>query len=705
MRGKWQRLNRLAKLVLIAFVILGIGAAIPLTVQRMNMESSSNTVEYVFDFRDLIEVAELQPRPQQFLEEKLDLLKEAGITTMSVYESSLKELMQAGRLVYYNDKDIALLQGKLADERTHYTYIVFSGEEEEKLIAPMIKESLTAHDIKYRYWSYEGRPGLVAETPTTDAVLKPLDFDPMAMQLLKDKGFAIMPRPSDKMPYDSKKMDAMLANLKEFGVTRLLFGGEKSPGASEQATKESLDSFGELLKKHEMGLVAIENLKKPQEGIGKLAYLTNYNIVRMYSLSQEDSMEKSGDVIADRFKLAVKDRNIRTFFIHATTKQNAQKTGLMHSTDKMIEIFGGKDGIIAELEQAGYPAGIAQPFDYKVHALDKPLRAVVMLGAVAMIALLLAAFLPFMLIPGFVLGLIGTAGLFVLKSSLLEQGLALGTAVAAPTLGLIWVMNRIYARTTGQRRMVGAESWQSDDKTEFSDSRTKWIFPNQPLGRRIGLAFNWFIVATVISLSAVPLVTGLLNDITYSLVLQQFRGVSLLHLGPIALVAIYVFFYNGNGASGVWTRIRQAAKQPITVLWVIVGAVLAAAAFYYLSRTGNAGKVPAIELIIRTWLENNFGVRPRFKEFMLGHPPLLLGLFLALRYRAAWVLIIVGAMGQLTMVSTFTHIHTPFYISMIRVLLGLGTGIVIGSICIAGWTIVEGACRKWLPKRSVKASE
>jgi hypothetical protein len=109
--------------------------------------------------------------------------------------------------------------------------------------------------------------------------------------------------------------------------------------------------------------------------------------------------------------------------------------------------------------------------------------------------------------------------------------------------------------------------------------------------------------------------------------------------------------------------------------------------------------VSSIELLFRNWLESTFGVRPRFKEFMLGHPPLLLGLFLAIRYRAAWVLIIVGTMGQLSMVSTFTHLHTPLYISIIRTLLGLGAGLLIGLVCIGAWIVLEGAWRRWVQPR------
>lgn len=698
---RWQRWNRQAKLWLWVVTLIGVVAALPLGASRMAMEGSSDTVEYVFDYRDIVEVADTQPRPQQFVEDKLVLLKDAGITTLAVYESSLKELAQAGRLAYFDEQEAAVLQGKTDLEDTNFTYVLFKGPEEEEAIGPIVREVYDGLGIAYRDWSFEGRNGLVIEESLEAALLRTLDFDPMTLATIADAGFHILPRFSDRVvPYDSERAAAQLERLKAYDVNRVLFDGESVKGAADQADLHSLDSFGELLNQYGIGLTAIENLKKPQQGLNKLAYLTNYNVVRVYSLSPEDSLLMTQEGIADRFELAAKDRNIRMFFLNTASKNNQDKGVIEQSVDSLAFIMGGESGVIAKMEDAGYPTGIAQAFTFDKPSWEKPLRGIVALGAIAMITLLISAFIPAVAIPVFVIGLIGSAGLYVLNSSLMEQGLALGAAVSGPTLALIWVMNRIYSRTIGERRMVGGEAWSVGGngaaQEAEKESRTQWVFPSVSIGRRIGIALNWFVVATCITLSAVPLVFGLLNNVTYSLVLEQFRGVSVLHLAPIFLVAVYVVLYQGSDGRGVIGRAVNLLHQPIRVIWVITAVIVGGIGFYYLTRTGNAGEVSAVELLIRNWLESTFGVRPRFKEFMLGHPPLLLGLFLALRYRASWVFIIIGALGQLTMVSTFTHIHTPLYISIVRTLLGLGAGIVIGGILIAAWIVLEGAWRKWL---------
>jgi len=697
---RWKQWNKKARTLLWIITLIGVLAALPLAFLRVEMEQSADTVEYVFDYRDLEEIANYQSNVSQFIDEKLLALKDAGVQSMSLYESSLRDLMQSGRLVYYSEKEMASLLSKVLDTNVNHTYVVFTGEHEAEMIKPIIENEYERQGVNVTDWTYEGKPALIIEEAVNAATLKTLDFDPIAVEKLSSYGFQIIARFSDRVqPYNMEMAEQQIKRLNEYGVTRIIFDGSKAKGATDQAELKSLNHFGTLLKQHGMGVAAIENLKVPQAGMSTLSYLLDYDVVRLYSLSENDSFTMTAEGMTDRFKLAAKDRNIRMFFLNVGIKANGNTGVLEHSADKLIETLSGEDGVIAQMEKAGYPDGIASAFQYENPSWTKLVRMIVALAAVAFITLLVGAFLPGTEIIVFVLGLLGSAGLYVLNSSLMEQALALGAAISGPTLGVIWMLNRIYSRTIGERRMLGNTNWTLSGTTPIHDGTVetdRWIFPELPLSRRLGLTLNWFIVGTIITLCAVPIVFGLLFNITYSLVIEQFRGVSLLHLGPIALVAMYVLLYRGQGAKGSITRLWKLLMTPISLLWVVVAVIVAAVGAYYLSRTGNSGQVSAIEMMIRQWLETTVGVRPRFKEFMLGHPPLILGLFLALRYRASWLLLIVGTLGQLTMVSTFTHIHTPIMMSTLRTLLGLGIGIIFGLVLIAIWTVLEGVWRKWV---------
>ncbi|WP_028559255.1 DUF5693 family protein [Paenibacillus pinihumi] len=694
-----QKWNRKARKWLWLLTIVGVLAAMPIGYLRVQMEDTSNEVEFIFNYKDLLQISAYQGNPQAFTAEQLDHLKEAGIGTMAVFESTLDELSLARRLTIYNSSQIATLQNKTAPLNENYTYVLFADAPTRQSLSSMIEYVFERSGINVTPWTFDEREGLIIETPVENAVVKRMPPDPIALQNLHDRGFQLLPRLSDRTrPYDAELVERMLQSFQDLGITRILFDGTAVPGYEDHAADKTLNAFAEQLNKHGMGIAAIENLKAPQKGFNLLANLTHYNVARLYSLSDADAMNLTPDVIADRFLLAAKDRNIRMFYINGQVLRSVDKAAIINSLDNTYHALKGDEdvkGAVAQLEQQGFKNGTAKAFKYDNPSWTKPFKAVVALGAVALIALLIGQFIPVLLLPSFFIGLIGSAGLFVLSHSVLEQGLALGAGIAAPTLALIWALGRVRLHTEGDLRMVGGP-WRG--KSENSDALFggQWVFEGPRATRRLTMAIGLFVSTSIISLLGVPFVFGLLNNITYSLVLQQFRGVSLLHLAPIALVALYLFLYTGT--QSVWTNIRKLLSLQITVLWVVAAGILGAVGMYYLSRTGNSGQATGLEIMFRNLLETTIGVRPRFKEFLFAHPLFLLGLFLSLRYRVAWILFIVASIGQLSMVDTFAHIHTPLYISFIRVLLGLGIGAIIGLVFIGVWQLVEGVWRKWVPK-------
>ncbi|MFB9327026.1 DUF5693 family protein [Paenibacillus aurantiacus] len=688
MQQSWQQWNRKARAFMWVLTLVGVLAALPLGATRWQMEdTSSKKVEFVFDYRDLVQAASYTAHPRQYIAEELVKMKEAGVTSMAVYETSLEEMVWADYLAVYNSAAAAELQDKPAAQDENYTYLLFAGEEEEAALSPMIEQTFAYWEIAVKPWSFGGRTGLILETPVENAMLKPMNPDPIALQKIHAAGFLIVPRLSDRIPYDQNMVDAQMAELSKLGVHRILFEGDAVKGYKDNAEKKSLAGFAHILTKYNIGIAAIEN-SKPQKGMNSLAYLTQYNIARLYSLSDSDAATMEPEAIADRFHLAVKDRNIRMFYLNTAPTRSAAKSAVVNSLPNIYDALQGEQGAVRKLSDLGYEIGSAQPFEYESPSWHKPLKALVALGAVALITLLVSAFIPGVVIPVFLIGLIGSAGLYVLSKPTLEQGLALGAAVSAPTLAIIWAISRVKAHTTGSLRPVGGTSMA---KNGFAG--LNWVFPGLTAGRRLMMALSIFAMTSVISLIGVPYVFGLLNNITYSLVLEQFRGVSLLHLAPIGLSALYVFLFTSGSLGG---NIRRILSAQITVLWVVVAGALGIVGMYYLSRTGNAGQASALELFTRNVLETTFGVRPRFKEFILSHPLFLVGLFLALRYRAAWVFFIVGSIGQLSMVDTFAHIHTPLHISLIRVVLGLVLGAIIGLVGIGVWQVLEGVWRKWV---------
>jgi len=692
--GKW---NRAARRLLLVLTTLGVLAALPLGFVRHQMEQKSKTVEFVFDYRDLLLVASYKAHPREYLAEQLARLKEAGVTSLAVFEGALDDFVRAGRITVYNSAQEAMLRGEPAPANENFTYVLFEDEAAAGALGPIIRRAFERSGNAVGEWSFGGKSGLRIEAAPEDAVMRPMEPDPLTMEELAAAGFRLVPRLTDRVrPYDPELMEALIRSFAELGVTRLLFDGTEATGFGDQQKLKSLDHFASLLNEYGIGLAAIENMRTPQAGFATLAYQIDYNVVRLYSLSENDALAMSPDAIADRFLLAAKDRNIRMFYLNAAPMRSPSRPEVADPMDNLVAALEGRDGeegAIAKLERFGFAAGFAEPFDYRHEGWQKALRAVVALGAIALIALMLDVFVRGFGPIAFAIGAVGSAGLFVLSPSLLEQALALGAAVAAPTLAVIWALGRIRAHTEGGRRAVGgfgdADPAIGDDGRLFGG---RWLFDGHPAGKRLVSAIGLLAVTSLLSLCGAAYVSGLLTNVTYSLVLQQFRGVSVLHALPIVLVALHVFLYTGRSVSG---QLRKLLRLRVTVLGVLVAAVLAGVGYYYMTRTGNAGQVTSVELAFRNFLESTFGVRPRTKEFLLAHPLFVLGLFLSLRYRAAWALMIVGVLGQLSMVDTFAHIHSPIALSLIRSLLGLGLGLVIGLALIAIWQLGEGAWRRW----------
>lgn len=648
-------------------VIVAIIAALPVVYDRIQTENTSKKVEFVFDYRDLVDVAALQPNPDAFIQEWLGKLKEAGVQSMSMYESTLSEFKSSRRIQLFNANELSLLTGQPVNLQQNYTNLLFTSAESEKALAPIIRDTFTRLGYEVRSWSFKEQNGLVIEASPDQALMKPMQQDPITMQMLHDRGFHIVPRLTDALPYDSQVTEQLLSTYSNLGVNRIIFDGESVTGFSDEADRGTLTDFANRLKEHNIGIATIENLKKPQKGIQKLSYLIDYNVVRLYSLSEQDS-SLSPATISDRFTLATKDRNIRMLYLNTAAAKDLTKAELTNSLDNLVRSLQAPGHAIRDIEKNGFTMGQAEPFQVTDSSLQHYLKLIVVIGAVAFISLLISYFIPLLMTPAFILGLIGAAGLYKLKPALLEQALALGVSISAPTIALILVI----------RKMQALREANSDLSA----------------GTRLVHTLIQYVKTAIISLMAVPFMIALLNNISYSLVLNQFRGVSLLHLAPIGLVALYVFLYCGDS---VLKELRRWLRMPITVIMVVAFVVAAAAGYYYLTRTGNSGSVSSIELTFRSLLENLMGVRPRNKEFLLAHPLFMVGLFVSLRYAWGRFFFIIAVMGQLSMVDTFAHIHSPVMISLIRGLLGLGLGLIIGLVAVLVWQIVERCWKKWSP--------
>ncbi|KIL40636.1 membrane protein [Gordoniibacillus kamchatkensis] len=658
--------------------LIGMLCALPLVYARHETETSTKNVEFVFDYRDLLDIADMKADPKAFVDGELGKMKDAGIGSLAVYESTLQELKESRRIDVFSAHEAASLTQGPVNPGNNFTYVVFTEPDTQPVLQAMITDTFTSLGVPTRPWTYKGQPGLIIEMGVDEASLKPMDPDPFTMQKLKAQGFHLVVRLSNRRPFDAQKMDKLLAELQKLGVTRIIVDGDEVPGYGETSTA-NLGKMAYMLRAHGIGLAAIELLKTPQKGFSTLAKDTFYNVVRLHSFTEKDGEKltetglKKSELdtriqgVADRFVLAVKDRNIRMVFLNAKPGKNIDKGVITDPLNALYASLNGPDGAVKRVQSLGFQLAPAKPFQIdEMAAWQKVARVFILLGGVALIALTVSYFLPQTALGLFVIGTIGAIGLRVLSGSLYAQGLALAVAICAPTLAVMLAIRRVQSG-----RAAAAKS-------------------------QLGYALLELVRSSLISLIGVVYVVSLLNNITYMLVLQQFRGVSLLHLVPIALIAVYLLFFSEKlTAKQRVARLRTMLAFNINVLWVIIAVLVLAGGYYYLSRTGNEGQASGFELLFRSFLENVLQVRPRSKEFLFAHPVFLLGAYLAVKHRSAAYLYIIAVMGQLSIVDTFCHLHTPLHISLIRITYGVVFGTLIGLVFIAVWKLAARSWKRW----------
>ncbi|MCG3203713.1 MAG: hypothetical protein KCHDKBKB_00385 [Elusimicrobia bacterium] len=194
---------------------------------------------------------------------------------------------------------------------------------------------------------------------------------------------------------------------------------------------------------------------------------------------------------------------------------------------------------------------------------------------------------------------------------------------------------------------------------------------------------------TFLIVSSVTVLTGILihgwGATPFSVLgIDSFRGVKLQLLIPLFAGGVYLI------NKKEWSQFLEASIKTKYVLWLVGG--LGLLLIFYLMRSGNFPLVPVTdtERSFRDWLDAVLVVRPRFKEFLVGHPSFLLGLALIKKgnQRDGWArfFLWLGLLGQISILNTFTHFHSPLHLGLIRTFNGLWLGV---SLALPGLILLH----------------
>ncbi len=452
----------------------------------------------------------------------------------------------------------------------------------------------------------------------------PLGFNEDDINQISATNWPTVGRPNVKQNIGQDDPKELLENLP--GIEGLLFDGGEVWGYPDD-----LEETAKLLDGKDIYLGFVEPFLAQQKGMRDLGLIEEDRVLRLHSVQQGEMDNQSPERIVSRYLRSVRERNVRLIYYRPVLDR--ERGDLLEHNELIL------NSLVERLENLGYQIGEGGYFK----PLEIPGWAALLIWAGIIAAGLLVLGFFFQLPEKFIfllftLGWLGGAAIFLIGfKTLFLQGALLAGALVLPLLPLLLVLEK----------RKGPFWWD-------------WILIS------LGTLLGTFLIG------------ALASERSFILGLEVFRGVKVALLLPLMVLAYYLY---RERFAGKWKKML-----PSLPVFISMG-FLAVALFFYINRSGNFPliPVPQWEIALREFLERVLVIRPRFKEFMWGHPFLLAGIYLFRLKKWPWIAsfsILLGCMGLITIINSFTHFHTPLWVSLWRSVLGMILGGTLGLILV-----------------------
>jgi hypothetical protein len=660
-------------------VILGLAllAALYVAVVRERKEHGARRVEIAMDYQDFAALSQSYGYNEaQFL----IALRRAGLTSLAVSEElggnlnggtaavlfPGQQLIGQSRLGRLDDPTLESLAKRNALSPNELYLIAFEASDATRYRAAL-GASLGPHAVRV----------VRAANPTILAIKSQIDYfnnlglglPPAPLALARKLHLFLIPRVQNDERFAAPQIDRIFGTFTSHErPTTVIFFGQRN---EVLGFPDHLDDTAEAFRRSGINFGSIETYDKiqVQKGNDGLAEKVIERTTRVQAISKTELDKLDFDTVVARYLLGVRERNVRVVylrpFLHEQNGMSLERTNV----ELVREI---RDGLVAR----GFKLGRATPVPgFRINPLVIGLAS---LAIPAIVMLLFEAFgvrRPQLAYVVFGLDILLVLGGYVSHHDLLARKiLALTGAIGFATMGVVAIP-----------RSFTLPAPESYGGSLLAGLRT--------LG--VATAFALAGALVVIGLVSVPL---LMEEI------DRFAGVkAVIVVPPLLAFGLYVYTRRfGNDAPSA----AASALAPVRVYQLAILSVLAAAAFVYISRSGNTSDISpsAFELALRSNLTALLGVRPRFKEFAIGFPLMMLLPALRLEHKraAGWLFAIGIAIGTSDVVDTFSHLHTPLVASLTRIFNGAVLGIVIGAIAIAVYRGIDSRVQSAMARRRVR---
>ncbi len=643
--------DKIGKIMLI-FVILSFIMSVFVTIKRHEVEKENKTVEITADYSALYEFA--QSHNLDFYEMLSDF-QDKGLSSVAFSEDTIETLNRSGLIRYFNglsvkselSVDVLSHIGKIEPEETYI--LVYS----EDVLSQLKKFSFSSFtDLKVLFEPQEvslDEPAVVKIFMTRSSGDNlGVGFSLKKIKECKKLGLGIVLRPGnnpDMNPESIKRFFSILKN--EYFADKIIFAGSDNDVTGFPSYLEDTVS---ILKELSLpfGIMEAPNVKAMQKGIKTLGLKAPELAVRVMTIVPVQQKKLSIESMAEKYSLGVRERNIRLIFIRPHTvlygNLNADEVNMEYIT-------AVKNAVTSN----GMNIGSAKPFPKTNYPIFYAF--VISLGIASSLVLCCRKILNRHKFDYIILGLWAIFSVICLISGKMLIYRKLSAFMAGIVFPFIAVtFNFELIRDIINKNVKVGISWL----------KSSFVLLTSALIASVGGIF----------------LSSLLADTEFYIQADMFRGIKVLMVFcPIFATLLWTLDIK-NPLKDISDKLNSFVKYSHALAVGILGGIGA----YFILRTGNASEssVSKTELSLRSTLMSIMGIRPRFKEFILGFPSIMC--FGLLRYfkleKYSWILILCMSIGIADLTDTFAHIHTPILITLIRVFNGMFLGWLIGSIIL-----------------------
>ena len=610
--------------IIIALLLI----ATPSIADRWTTEQHSDQFEIMMPFEELQLVDE---RTERSMDEIIQTLKDKGLSNVSLSPVTLESLMNANIVHVYEENELEK-QLRFTDDRnvidTKNMGLYVSVPEEQHY------RTLLEETIDPDFVTVAGQDFYFISDATSDyRIDTPIGYDTKAIELLTkydlNYTFRVKNAPTEEINHLLVKQ---LVELKTDHANGLLPEGSEMIGFNQSSGNAFLYNL------YDAGYYFYFIEGAEMKGGGMTGKIGNYDVIRLHSVDINRNSNYTAQTMAEVTVRAVKERNIRSMFFHV------KKEGKMEDNFQNALLYFDK---VSDQMPDRFTMG--EPTLFEKYTVPTWALAAVLLAGILFIFLAAELLMiPLLQYVAAAFMAVLAVAYFALDRTLFLQAFALIVAVAAPAYAVI-------------KHAHGSH--------------------------KISTIFVRYVKAAAITIVGIWIVVGLLNGNKFITGYEVFRGVILVYLIPIFVVLLHVLLKLANinirhekdSVHKIGALLNAPVRYWHTVLLVVVVGVV----FFYVGRTGNSGFAPGFELAFRQWLEETFYVRPRTKEFLIGFPFFVLALYvLKSNKHLGRILLIPAVIGFLSIMNTFTHLHIPLDVSVLRTVYGLILGFVIGLVLI-----------------------